>query len=90
MRELSEETGLTAEPVPVHTSGVGWAVFALEVPSDTDVTVDGTEHDRLAWVSYSQACARCRPQALLDSFTAGAAALRADTRESGGHGEGGA
>ena len=67
-RELAEETGLQATPVPVLTGDVGWAVFALEVPWGTKVRADGTEHDRFEWVSYAEACRRCRPDVLVSSF----------------------
>jgi 8-oxo-dGTP pyrophosphatase MutT (NUDIX family) len=75
VRELAEETGLQAAPVPVRTGDVGWAVFALEVPWGTPVRADGTEHDRLEWVSYAEACHRCRPAALLASFQAACEAV---------------
>ena len=67
-RELLEETGLRAVPRPVVTAEVGWAVFALEVPWGTPITVDGTEHDRADWVTFAQARRRLRPAALLSSF----------------------
>ena len=68
VRELFEETGLRAVPRPVVTAEVGWAVFALEVPWGTAVTVDGTEHDRLDWVTSAEARRRLRPAALVSSF----------------------
>jgi 8-oxo-dGTP pyrophosphatase MutT (NUDIX family) len=80
VRELHEETGLRASPQPVITGDVGWAVFALEVPWGTVAAVDGTEHDRLEWVTYAEACRRCRPAALAASFIAGAQALGAEPR----------
>jgi len=43
-------------------------VFALEVPWGTAVTVDGTEHDRLDWVTSAEARRRLRPAALVSSF----------------------
>lgn len=69
IRELYEETGLRGSPRPVAGSGADWAVFALEVPWGTVAAVDGTEHDRLEWVSYEEARRRCRPAALAESFT---------------------
>jgi 8-oxo-dGTP pyrophosphatase MutT (NUDIX family) len=68
IRELQEETGLPASPRPVRTGDVEWAVFALEVPWETAVAVDGAEHDRLEWVSYAEARSRLRPAALNESF----------------------
>ena len=68
VRELDEETGLRADPRPVVTADVGWAVFWLEVPWGTAVTVDGTEHDRCEWVNYAEARGRLRPAAVTASF----------------------
>lgn len=73
-RELREETGLTASPLPVATDDVDWAVFALEVPCGTEVTVDGAEHDRFEWVSFAEARRRCRPEEVAASFLAGCVA----------------
>lgn len=70
IRELHEETGLRASPRPVVTADVDWALFALEVPWPTVVAVDGTEHDRLEWVTFTEACRRCRPAVLTASFIA--------------------
>jgi hypothetical protein len=72
---LQEETGLHRCPRPVITSDAEWAVFALEVPWGTVVEVEGTEHDRLEWVTYTEACLRCRPATLLASFTVACEAL---------------
>jgi 8-oxo-dGTP pyrophosphatase MutT (NUDIX family) len=74
-RELHEETGILAAPRPVITDDNDWAVFALEVPWGTAVTVDGVEHDRFEWVSYAEACRRCIPSVLAASFVAGCRAL---------------
>jgi 8-oxo-dGTP pyrophosphatase MutT (NUDIX family) len=68
VRELFEETGLRATPLPVVTADVGWALFALEVPWGTSVVVDGTEHDRLGWVTSDEARRRLRPAVLASSF----------------------
>jgi 8-oxo-dGTP pyrophosphatase MutT (NUDIX family) len=70
IRELQEETGLHGSPRPVITGDVGWAVFALEIPWGTAVRADGTEHDRLEWVTYAEVCRRCRPAAIIEGFTA--------------------
>ncbi|HET9897461.1 MAG TPA: NUDIX domain-containing protein [Streptosporangiaceae bacterium] len=75
IRELHEESGLEADPAPVRIDGTDWALFALEVPWETQIAVDGTEHDRFEWVTYDQACARCRPREILDAFIEGCAAL---------------
>lgn len=67
-RELREETGLDASPVPVVTDEIDWAVFVLEVPWGTEITLDGKEHDRFEWVTCAEALQRCRPDALAASF----------------------
>jgi 8-oxo-dGTP pyrophosphatase MutT (NUDIX family) len=74
-RELYEETGLRGDPRAVRTTGTDWAVFALEVPWGTAVTADGTEHDRFEWVSYAEACRRCRPAAVVAGFVTACEAL---------------
>ena len=74
-RELREEVGWCASPRPVVTDDVDWAVFALEVPWDTEVVVDGEEHDRFEWVSFAEARRRCRPAELTASFLTGYEAL---------------
>jgi hypothetical protein len=38
------------------------------VPWGTPVAVDGTEHDRIDWVTLAEARRRLRPAALLSSF----------------------
>jgi 8-oxo-dGTP pyrophosphatase MutT (NUDIX family) len=73
-RELEEETGLRGSPQPVLTHDTDWAVFALEVPWGTVVAADGTEHDRLEWVTYAEARRRCQPAMVADSFAAACAA----------------
>jgi len=69
-RELLEETGLHAHPRPVITGDVDCAVFHLQVPSDTVVVLDSTEHDRFEWVSFAEACRRCRPEVVADGLRA--------------------
>jgi 8-oxo-dGTP pyrophosphatase MutT (NUDIX family) len=74
VRELLEETGLRARPSPVATADVDWAVFALEVSWGTAIAVDGSEHDRVEWVTYDEAVRRCRPAVVAASFTSACAA----------------
>ena len=62
IRELHEETGLRADRHVVCANDTDWAVFTLEVPWGTAIAVDGAEHDRFEWVTYAEACRRCRPQ----------------------------
>jgi 8-oxo-dGTP pyrophosphatase MutT (NUDIX family) len=78
VRELCEETGLRADPRAVRATGIDWAVFALEVPWGTAVTVDGTEHDRFEWVTYAEACRRCRPAVVVAGFVSACEALGSD------------
>jgi 8-oxo-dGTP pyrophosphatase MutT (NUDIX family) len=75
VRELYEETGLRADPRAVRTADTDWAVFALEVPWGTAVTADGSEHDRFEWVTYAEACRRCRPAEVVAGFVTGCEAL---------------
>jgi 8-oxo-dGTP pyrophosphatase MutT (NUDIX family) len=69
-RELREEAGLDANPRPVIVSDVDWALFVLEVPWPTAITVDGLEHDRFEWLSYAESRRRMRPDAQAASFLA--------------------
>lgn len=68
VRELHEEIGLRACPLPVLIDDVDWAVYAPEVPWGIRVAVDGEEHDRFEWVSFAEARRRCRPAELTESF----------------------
>ena len=69
-RELAEEAGLAGEIVPVAVDRE-WAVFELVVPWETEVQVDGVEHDRFAWLTFEEACRRCLPEAVTDSLRLG-------------------
>jgi 8-oxo-dGTP pyrophosphatase MutT (NUDIX family) len=75
VRELAEETGIRAEPLAVITADTDWAVFALPVPRGTAVTIDGTEHDRFEWLSYTEAYRRCQPAELAATFVSACQAL---------------
>jgi 8-oxo-dGTP pyrophosphatase MutT (NUDIX family) len=67
-RELFEETGIRATPVPVVTADIDWAVFFLEVPWGTRVKLSPTEHNDFAWVPIDDALAMCRPERLAASL----------------------
>ncbi|WP_431307857.1 NUDIX domain-containing protein [Devosia nitrariae] len=59
-RELEEETGLT---LPLRRAGqatANWLIYIAEAPFAAAVTLDA-EHDRYAWLSAQEACARCAP-----------------------------
>jgi 8-oxo-dGTP pyrophosphatase MutT (NUDIX family) len=80
-RELFEETGIRAEPQPVVTSDVDWAVYYLEVPWATPVTLSREEHDEFVWASIEDAHRRVAPERQAVTFRA---AVRAIARELGG------
>lgn len=62
LRELAEETGLTAAPADLRAIDLsgGWVRFLLEVPSGTAARLDA-EHDRCEWLPVAEAIARCQP-----------------------------
>jgi 8-oxo-dGTP pyrophosphatase MutT (NUDIX family) len=66
-RELEEETGVRGSPVPLSVDGTDWAVFGLEVPWGTAVSIDG-EHDRYEWLALEEACGRCLPLVVAQSL----------------------
>jgi 8-oxo-dGTP pyrophosphatase MutT (NUDIX family) len=79
VRELAEETGLTAAPAhlrAIDLSG-GWVQFLLEVPPGNTARLDA-EHDRFEWLSAAEAIARCQPAAVADGLRRAATALTAD------------
>ena len=60
-RELTEETGLN---LPLRRSDydtADWFVYIAEAPFESTVILSG-EHDRYAWLSSEEACARCAPE----------------------------
>lgn len=67
-RELFEETGIRAEPVPVVTENVTWAVFILQVPTGISVELSPEEHNDFAWVPLEDAHMMCRPERLAVSL----------------------
>lgn len=78
-RELGEETGLDAQPLPVITGDVDCAVFRLQVATDTVVVLDGVEHDRFEWVTFEEACRRCLPSVVVDGLRATQADIDGDS-----------
>jgi 8-oxo-dGTP pyrophosphatase MutT (NUDIX family) len=79
LRELAEETGLTAglaELRAIDLSG-GWVRFLLDVPPGTAARLDA-EHDRFEWLPEDQAIARCQPAAVADGLRRAASVLAAD------------
>lgn len=76
-RELEEETGIIADPDPVHTMThkiqvggkvvqVNVAAFHLDVPWHTPVRLSH-EHTDAEWVTVEQVHERCRPAAALST-----------------------
>jgi 8-oxo-dGTP pyrophosphatase MutT (NUDIX family) len=78
LRELAEETGIMADPADLQAIDLRgqWVVFALDVPAAATVRLD-PEHDRLDWVSLSDAADRCRPDAVQANLRRVAGAARA-------------
>lgn len=74
-RELFEETGIRATPVPVVTEDIDWAVFYLQVPCGTHVELSPTEHNGFDWVTIDDAFERCRPERLAVSFRTATTAI---------------
>jgi tRNA threonylcarbamoyl adenosine modification protein (Sua5/YciO/YrdC/YwlC family) len=65
-RELLEETGLDAEPIPAGGTG-RWDVYHLPVDPGWEPHLSA-EHDRCQWLSLESALARSRPQAAADEL----------------------
>lgn len=68
-RELLEETGLDLALTRVHGCANDFAAFVCELTADTEVVLS-VEHDRYEWLSYDEACARCRPAAVVETIRA--------------------
>ncbi len=67
LRELAEEAGIVDTAIwAVDLSGT-WAVFAVEVGPEQDVTLDG-EHDRFEWLSADEAVARILPASVAEQI----------------------
>ena len=73
-RELFEEAGIRGEPVPVVTEQIAWAVYALEVPWGTEVTLS-SEHNDFTWATREQMVEWCQPERLAVSVGAALAAI---------------
>jgi len=79
LRELAEETGLTAclaDLRAVDLSGV-WVQFLLEVPPGTAARLDA-EHDRFEWLPAAQAIERSQPAAVADGLRRATSVLTPD------------
>lgn len=68
-RELLEETGLDLPLSRVATPGLPITLFTCEARSQHEVVLS-EEHDRLEWVSFDDACARCRPATIVTTLHA--------------------
>ena len=66
-RELREETGLPLTPRPTDLGTAQWAVYLVEVDTDTPITLD-PEHDRFLWARLAEALQRCRPAVVADAL----------------------
>lgn len=67
-RELWEETGIRADPTPVVTRDIGWAVFRLQVPWDTPVRLTPDEHNAFGWFALDESSERLLPELQANSF----------------------
>lgn len=70
LRELAEEAGLTgllpwavdlAGPSGAADPALTWAVFAVDVPAETEVELVDPEHDRYQWLPADEARGRILP-----------------------------
>lgn len=71
-RELEEETGLKGQVRALRVENIDWAVFALEIPWQSEISLND-EHDRFEWLTLDDACARCLPRVVSESFGLAAA-----------------
>lgn len=60
-RELFEETGLDLPLTRVASAGLPVATFTCEAREEHEIILSD-EHDRFDWVTFDEACARCRPE----------------------------
>lgn len=77
-RELREETGISADPVPVRTTAIAWGVFTLEVAWGTAVRLAPDEHNDFGWFSLEEAWSVLRPERQRHSFRIAVEAISAD------------
>jgi 8-oxo-dGTP pyrophosphatase MutT (NUDIX family) len=63
-RELFEETGLDLPLSRVTAAGLPVALFTCEARPEHEVVLSD-EHDRFEWVSFDEACVRCRPEKIV-------------------------
>lgn len=74
-RELWEETGIRADPTPVVTQDIGWAVFRLQVACGTPVRLAPDEHNAFGWFALDDSIQRLRPELQAASFQLAVAAI---------------
>ena len=67
-RELLEEAGLDLPLTRVHGCANDFAAYVAELREGEIVL--SAEHDRYEWLSFDDACARCRPDAVVDTLRA--------------------
>jgi 8-oxo-dGTP pyrophosphatase MutT (NUDIX family) len=68
-RELFEEAGLDLPLTRVHGHPNDFAAFVCELVGDVEIVLSD-EHDRFEWLTFDEACARCKPQAVVDTLFA--------------------
>lgn len=68
-RELLEETGLDLPISRVATAGLPIELFTCEARLEHVVALS-EEHDRYEWVSFDEACQRCRPEKIVAALDA--------------------
>jgi 8-oxo-dGTP pyrophosphatase MutT (NUDIX family) len=68
-RELLEETGLDLPLSRVPAAGLPIALFTCEARREHGVQLS-EEHDRFEWVSFDEACQRCRPEKIVTTLHA--------------------
>lgn len=78
-RELWEETGIRADPTPVATQDIGWAVFCLQVPWGTPVMLAPDEHNAFGWFALDdESSERLLPELQAASFRLAVEAIEID------------
>ena len=66
-RELLEEAGLDLPLTRIPDHPNEFAAFVCELTGDDEVVLSD-EHDRFEWVSFDEACRRCRPERVAETI----------------------